>query len=139
MPFTIAERSDLAEQIDRDGFADTPAVVPQLEIDRVLADVADIVPSSGFVASVMEAVTVEAAPPLPFPWKRAFPLAAGFIALLLWLAFRQSGSQPVTQGPDLYAWFQMIVPMATGWVAAALLVTIALTIWSLRRSIVGQR
>jgi len=103
------------------------------EIERVLADEPDIVPSSGFVASVMDAVTAEAtAPPLPFPWKRAWPLAAGFVALLLWLAFLQLGSQAVTQSPDLYAWFQMIVPMATGWVAAGLLMTIAVTIWSLR-------
>jgi len=103
------------------------------EIDRVLADEPDIVPSSGFVASVMDAVTAEAtAPPLAFPWKRAWPLAAGFAGLLVWLAFLQLGSQAVAPGPDLYAWFQMVVPMATGWVAGGLLMTIALTVWSLR-------
>jgi hypothetical protein len=102
-------------------------------IDRALAEEPDIVPSSGFVASVMEAVTAEAtAPALPFPWKRALPLAAGVIALLLWLAFLQIRPQAAARGPDLYMWFQMIVPMATGWVAAALLMTIAVTIWSLR-------
>jgi hypothetical protein len=104
------------------------------ELERVLVDEPDIVPSSGFVASVMDAVTAEAtAPPLPFPWQRAWPLAAGFAALLLWLAFLQSGSQAATPGPDIYAWFQMIVPMATGWVAGGLLMTIALTVWSLRQ------
>ena len=103
------------------------------EIERVLADEADIVPSSGFVASVMDAVTAEAtAPPLPFPWKRALPLVAVFVALLLWLAFLQIRPQAAAQGPDLYMWFQMMVPMATGWVAAGLLMTIAVTIWSLR-------
>jgi hypothetical protein len=103
------------------------------EIDRVLSDEPDIVPSSGFVASVMDAVTAEAtAPPLAFPWKRAWPLGAGFVALLLWLGFLQIRPQAAARGPDLYAWFQMIVPMATGWVAAGLLMTIAVTIWSLR-------
>lgn len=80
----------------------------------------------------MEAVTVEAAaPPLRFPWKRAWPLAAGFAALLLWLAILQSRPE-VTTGPDLYKWFEMVVPMATGWVAAALLMAIVITAWSLR-------
>jgi len=103
------------------------------EIDRVLADESDIVPSSGFVASVMEAVTAEAtAPPLAFPWKRAWPLAAGFAVLLSWLAMLQLAPQVAPPGPDVYAWFQMIVPMATAWVAAGLLMTIAVTIWSLR-------
>jgi len=104
------------------------------ELERVLAGESAIVPSSGFVASVMDAVTAEAmAPPLPFPWQRAWPLAAGLAALLVWLAVLQFGSQAAAQGPDLYAWFQMIVPMATGWVAGGLLMTIALTVWSLRQ------
>jgi hypothetical protein len=107
------------------------------EIDRVLAEEPDLVPSSGFVASVMEAVTAEAtAPPLPFPWKRAWPLAAGVAALLLWLAFLQVAPRAATPGPNLYAWFQMLVPMATGWVAGGLLMTIALTAWSLRRALI---
>jgi hypothetical protein len=35
----------------------------------------DIVQSSGFTASVMDAITREATapPPIPFPWKRALP------------------------------------------------------------------
>ena len=103
------------------------------DLERVLADEPDIVPSSGFVASVMDAVTAEAtAPPLPFPWKRAGPFAAGLAALLVWLAFLQTGPQAATPSPDLYAWFQMIVPMATGWVVAGLVMTIAVTAWSLR-------
>jgi hypothetical protein len=105
------------------------------ELDRVLSGEADIVPSSGFVASVMETVTAEAtAPPLAFPWKRAWPLAAAFPALFRWLAVSQVGGPgAVTPGPDLYAWFETIVPMATGWVAAGLMMTAALTLWSLRR------
>src|SRR5215510_9111664 len=103
------------------------------EIDRVLSDESDIVPSSGFVGAVMERVTSEAtAPPLGFPWMRAWPLAAGFAGLLVWLAFLQFRPEVATPGPDLYAWFERIVPMATGWVAGGLLMTIALTAWSLR-------
>jgi hypothetical protein len=105
------------------------------ELDHVLSGEADIVPSSGFVASVMEAVTAEAtAPPLTFPWKRAWPLAAGFPVLFLWMAVSQIGSGPevAAPGPDLYEWFEMIVPMATGWVASGLLMTAAITVWSLR-------
>lgn len=103
------------------------------EFDRLLADESDIVPSSGFVASVMETVTTEAtAPPLAFPWSRAWPLAAGFAALLVWLVFLQFKPVAATPGPGLYAWFETIVPMATGWVAGGLLMTLALTAWSLR-------
>ena len=103
------------------------------ELDRVLSEEADIVPSSGFVDAVMEAVTVEAtAPPLTFPWKRAWPLAAGFPALLIWLLFAQSGAQVSSAGPGLSAWFTVMVPMATGWVAGGLLMAVPATAWSLR-------
>jgi hypothetical protein len=103
------------------------------EFDRALAGESDIVPSSGFVRSVMDAVTAEAtAPPLPFPWKRAWPLAAGIGALFLWAALLQFGAEIETPGPDLYAWFKTIVPMATGWAAGGLLFTVAVTAWSLR-------
>jgi hypothetical protein len=103
------------------------------ELDRVLSEESDLVPSSGFVAAVMEAVTTEAtAPPLTFPWKRAWPLVAGFAALIVWLVFLQFGPASTSSGPDLYAWFEMMVPMATGWVAGALVMTVAMTAWSLR-------
>jgi hypothetical protein len=44
------------------------------EIDRILAE-NEILPSSGFTASVMEAVRREATETraIPFPWKRALP------------------------------------------------------------------
>jgi hypothetical protein len=102
------------------------------DVDRVLSEEADIVPSSGFVAAVMEAVTAEAtAPPLTFPWKRAVPLVAAFPALLLWLAFMLTGPEVTTPGPGPVDWFETIVPMATGWVAAGLVMTAAITAWSL--------
>lgn len=45
------------------------------EIDRILATEEELIPSSGFLASVMESVREGAAapPPIPFPWKRAVP------------------------------------------------------------------
>jgi hypothetical protein len=102
------------------------------DLDRRLANEPDIVPSSGFVDAVMEEVTAETtAPPLKFPWRRAWPLAATFPALLLWLMLASS-AQGSAAGPDLYAWFEMLVPMATGWVAGGLLMALAATVWSLR-------
>jgi len=103
------------------------------ELERVLAGEPDIAPSSGFVAAVMDAVIAEAtAPPLPFPWRRAWPFAAGFLALLVWLVLLQVSPRVATPGFDVYAWFKTIVPMATGWVAGGLVMTLALTVWSLR-------
>ena len=45
------------------------------DLDPWLVDDDAIVPSSGFTASVMEAVEREASmpPAIPFPWKRALP------------------------------------------------------------------
>ena len=58
------------------------------DIDRILCQHDEIVPSSGFAASVMDAVRREASapPPIPFPWKRALPivlLAAFALALVV--------------------------------------------------------
>lgn len=77
------------------------------DLDRVLREREEIVPSSGFVASVMEAVQQEAAasapipfPPIPFPWKWALPgfvvsvaMAMGMIAR--WVYFGAHASHPV--------------------------------------------
>jgi hypothetical protein len=51
-------------------------------MDEILATEEELLPSSGFLAAVMERVQGEAAAPapIPFPWKRALPgfvLAAG--------------------------------------------------------------
>src|SRR6202043_1907907 len=56
------------------------------EIDRILSREDEILPSSGFTVSVMDAVRREAAapPPIPFPWKRALPgLVVGAFAIAL--------------------------------------------------------
>jgi hypothetical protein len=54
-------------------------------IDRILAAEEALIPSSGFLASVMESIQEEARlpQPIPFPWKWAMPgilLAAGVFA-----------------------------------------------------------
>ena len=56
------------------------------ELDRILSREAEIVPSSGFVKSVMAAVQSEAAapPPIPFPWKRALPGLLACVVAIAW-------------------------------------------------------
>src|SRR5271169_6092282 len=58
------------------------------EMNRILSSEDEILPSSGFAVSVMDAVRRESAapPPIPFPWKRALPglVVAGLaVALVL--------------------------------------------------------
>lgn len=63
-------------------------MTPDDELDRILMSAEqDILPSSGFARSVMEAVQNEASapPPLPFPWKRALPGVAAAALALVWI------------------------------------------------------
>jgi len=56
----------------------------EAEINSILSREDEILPSSGFAVSVMDAVRREAAapPPIPFPWKRALPgLVVGVLIL----------------------------------------------------------
>jgi hypothetical protein len=58
-------------------------------IDQILGNEDEIVPSSGFLASVMERVQEEAAvaaapTPIPFPWRRAIPGILLAAAVLGW-------------------------------------------------------
>ncbi len=59
------------------------------DLDRLLSHEPEIVPSSGFTASVMKAVRVQAQapPPIPFPWKRALPGIAAAVLSLAWIVF----------------------------------------------------
>jgi len=105
------------------------------DMDRILLKQDDILPSSGFTASVMEAVRREASapPPIPFPWKRALPvlLLAG-VALVLMLVvgvvvIAQSSKQSLA--PRVAASWTSMLPFlpqgalgtAVGWTALALL------------------
>ena len=84
----------------------------------------DVLPSSGFHASVMEAVhrEAEAPPPIPFPWKLAWPaLAAAALALV------GSPVLVVKSGAAGLPVFDALLPAAESvgapWIALAALVT----------------
>ena len=80
-------------------------------LDRILVDQDTLLPSSGFAASVMDAIQqqVSAPAPIPFPWKWAIP---GIIAVLAALVFLgrfvvttlQSMNESPAAGADLLAW-----------------------------------
>lgn len=105
------------------------------EINRVLSREDEILPSSGFAVSVMDAVRREAAapPPIPFPWKRALPglVAAGFalalVVVVIVVAIMQgasTSSQFSTYLPSaLPPFFQGNLEYAAIWTALALLAT----------------
>jgi hypothetical protein len=92
------------------------------EINRILGGEEDPLPSSGFHASVMEAVHGEAtAPPLPFPWKRAWPALAATALVLV--------GSPVLLVQALAAWpsdlevLSAVESLGVPWIAVAALAT----------------
>jgi hypothetical protein len=104
------------------------------ELDRILSADQEILPSSGFTASVMEAVRREASalPPIPFPWKRLLPAllaGAAVLTILLVGAIAQlRGGAPTVETPS--AILPAFSPMLTAaqhfgaqWIVLALLVT----------------
>jgi hypothetical protein len=110
-----------------------------MEIDRILAAEEELVPSSGFLASVMERVREEAATPapIPFPWRLAVPgivLAAGVLG---WGAFELvRAALPAMRQISLPA-PQLSVALArpleeAGWVALALAVSLLASLFSRR-------
>jgi hypothetical protein len=112
-------------------------------IDRILANDEELIPSSGFLGSVMERVQEEARmpAPIPFPWKRAVPgivLAAGvfgwgaveFVRLAIPAAKGMAFSVPHFSGAVERPLEQ------AGWVALAL--GVSLFSWMLSRRISGQ-
>jgi hypothetical protein len=113
------------------------------DLDRILSEEEEFLPSSGFTASVMEAVRREAStpPPIPFPWKRALPgLAAAALALVLVLVEVSAFSSRGAAAPwHLGRWLSVLAPIlevtvtAGGhWVVLALLLTFASVRLSMR-------
>lgn len=102
------------------------------EIEAILAAEQPLIPSSGFLASVMESVRQEAtAPPaLSFPWMRALPGALLVAGILGWSAFEvvRYGLPALGQSvPGIYSLPPMHFPATltapaeqAGWVALAL-------------------
>jgi hypothetical protein len=112
-------------------------------IDRILAAEEELIPSSGFLATVMESVREEARMPAPilFPWKRAIPgilLAAGVFGWggfeLARLAIPAARELALTE-PHLSLAIERPLEQA-GWVALALAASLAS--WMLSRRLAGR-
>ena len=120
-----------------------PSDAEHNEIGRILATEDALVPSSGFLASVMERVREEAAAPapIPFPWKRALP---GAIAALGMLGV--GGFEFVRQALPTVSKFTLTTPQFSvamerpleqaGWVALAL--GVSLFSWLLSKRLAGR-
>ena len=104
------------------------------DLDRILSRDGEIVPSSGFASSVMDAVRQEAsAPPaIPFPWKRALPgvifAAVAFVSAVT-LGFNQLlAFSAVPLVPAVQKWLDTAVksPLIaeSGWIVLAVLLTL---------------
>lgn len=100
------------------------------EFDRIMSQ-EEILPSSGFAASVMEAVRREAAapPPIPFPWKRALPgalfAAATLIGILAVCMIKLFDSNSVTQPVSVSTW-QLLLQAHVQWVLLGMVAVLAL-------------
>ena len=118
------------------------------DIDPILSKEQEIIPSSGFVSSVMDAIRCEAAapPPIPFPWKRALPgLTAAGLALVwvlvrgITLFMRGTATQPLP--PELLSSLALIIgawkTVGASWITLALVLSLASVKFS-RRLVFGK-
>jgi hypothetical protein len=105
------------------------------DIEKMLTD--EILPSSGFEMSVMEAVHQEiVTPPLEFPWGRALPgvaalLAAFGIAIWAWIAALKNPAQNIPVEEQFHEVFSVVMGSAVQWAVVAIVVTIASVFLSL--------
>ena len=112
------------------------------DLDEMLSQDNEIVPSSGFVLAVMDAVRCEATtpPPLPFPWKYALPgLAAAVLVVgsVFAVGFAELVRAAPPQSPAaLPSAVARIVEAASSagveWTVPALLLTLASVMLSMR-------
>jgi hypothetical protein len=118
----------------------------QDDLDRMLSGEEDIVPSSGFVSNVMDAVRCEAStpPPIPFPWKWALPGLAAWTTLLVWFCVavlaqtsRGGAGSSVVLSARLLTILEGAKSIGLGWVALALLISFACVKLSMR--LIGGR
>ena len=113
------------------------------EIDRILVSEELLVPSSGFLASVMERVREEASapPPIPFPWKRAVPGIVVATGVLGWGAVELArhgleGSSGLSM-TEPHVPVSMLGPLeSAGWVVIAL--GCSLVSWIFSRRFTGR-
>ena len=125
--------------------------ISERALDSILAAEEEILPSSGFLASVMESVTeaaeAEAAapPPIPFPWRRAIPAIVLATAVFGWggyelvrLSFSAASG---LQAPSIHLSAALQAELAglakpAIWVAVSL--AASLLCWLLSRRLVGR-
>jgi hypothetical protein len=123
------------------------------ELNRALLDEDDIMPSSGFVSSVMESVYREATepPPIPFPWKRALPgivlsLTLMAVFLMSFLNFHSAAivkwnSVPKDTQIEMASWLsefeRAAIHSGAGWVLLAL--GLSFVTWKLSMMLVMRR
>ncbi len=118
------------------------------EIDRVLSTEEGILPSSGFVASVMDVVQAEAATPAPiaFPWRRAWPgavVAVLTVAAVLFACLTQlgtsTGSDTAWRLPaPVFSILKASADFGLGWISLSLLATLLFIRVSMRLAGAGQ-
>ena len=116
----------------------------QDRLDAILADEGEIVPSSGFLARLMDKIEDEAVapPPIPFPWKRFLPgfvlaggvLGWGAVETVRYAMHEAAGGFPL---PKIQMATGLSAPMQqAGWVVGALAVSAAS--WLLSRRLAGR-
>jgi hypothetical protein len=108
------------------------------DLDRILSRDDDIVPSSSFVTSVMDAVRREAAAPpaIPFPWRRALPGFGAWAVTLVTAVAAAFGWIDAPAGLETARAMNQLVEAAAwvgaGWILLALLTSYVLVRLSLR-------
>ncbi len=112
-------------------------------VENILAVEEGLVPSSGFLSSVMERVEEEAAAPkpIPFPWKRILPGIALIAGVLGWGVV-----ELIRHGVPQVKEVTVVLPKISGapsqpieqagWVALAL--GVSLLSWLLSRRLAGR-
>jgi hypothetical protein len=120
----------------------------ETQIDQILATEEALIPSSGFLASVMERVQEEASapPPIPFPWARVLPGILVIAGVLGWGTFELVRLGPPGLGPATMSSSVLTPPHlspaaiasveSAGWVALAL--GASLVSWLLSRRLAGR-
>jgi hypothetical protein len=110
------------------------------ELDHMLSRQEDIVPSSGLVPNVMDAVRREASaqPPIPFPWKWAMPalaawaLALASLSVITFAQLRRGPAPAVPISPLVATILGGAKAIGAEWIALALVVWFASVTFAMR-------
>jgi hypothetical protein len=112
-------------------------------LDNILSNESELIPSSGFLVSVMERVEEESAapPPIPFPWKRAIPGMIVAAGVLGWSGIEvvryalQAAPTLALHAPTMPASLTQHMQQA-GWIAVACVASLAS--WLFARRLAGR-